>query len=71
MKRFLGYLILGSETKSVEIVAETMTPDSANATRFYIQMEVDDALYGKKKFFELVAQYPTDRLVIDIIEDID
>lgn len=71
MKRFSGYLIIGSETKAVEIIAETMSPDSTCATRFHKMITKLDPLYGTKKEFELVAQFPSDRLVIDNIEDID
>ena len=71
MKRFSGYLIVGSETRAIEIIAETMSPDSTCATRFHQMVTKPDPLYGTRKDFEIVVQYPTDRLVIDNIEDID
>ena len=71
MKRFSGYLIIGSETKQVEVIAETMNPDSTCATRFYKQVK-RYGLYGTPETgFDLIAQYPTDRLIIDSIEEID
>jgi len=71
MKRFSGYLIIGSETKAVEIIADTIHPDSTCETRFHKKVK-GIGIYGTPEtIFELVAQYPSDRLVIDSIEDVD
>lgn len=70
MKRYSGYLIIGSETKSVEVIADTVHPDTTCATRFHKKITVRGE-YGSEPGFELVAQYPSDRLVIDSIEEVD
>jgi hypothetical protein len=71
MKRYSGYLIIGSETKSIEVIADTVHPDSVCATRFHKKVRVIGEYGSPETHFELVAQYPSDRLVIDSIEDID
>jgi len=71
MKRYSGYLIIGSETKSVEVIADSMNPDSTCATRFYKKVKVFNDYGSPETGFELVAQYPSDRLVIDSIEDVN
>jgi hypothetical protein len=71
MKRYSGYLIIGSETKSVEVIADTMNPDSTCATRFYKKVKVFGDYGSPETGFDLVAQYPSDRLIIDSIEDIN
>lgn len=71
MKRYSGYLIIGSETKPIEIIADTVHPDSVCATRFHKKVTGLGDYGVKETYFELVAQYPSDRLVIDSIEDID
>jgi hypothetical protein len=63
MKRYSGYLIIGSETKSIEVIADSINPDSTCVTRFHKKVT--------EVRFELVAQYPSDRLVIDSIEEIN
>jgi hypothetical protein len=70
MKRYSGYLIIGSETRSVEIIADTVHPDSTCATRFHRKIKVRGEYGAPETGFELVAQYPSDRLVIDSIEEI-
>ena len=71
MKRFSGYLIIGSETKAVEIIADTIHPDSTCATRFHKKVKAIGIYGTPETVFELVAQYPSDKLVIDSVEDID
>ena len=70
MKRYSGYLIIGSETKAIEVIADTMNPDSTCATRFYKKVKVIGEYRTSETGFELVAQYPSDRLVVDSIEDV-
>jgi hypothetical protein len=71
MKRYSGYLIIGSETRAIEVIADTVHPDSTCATRFQKRVR-KIGMYGSPEVgFDLVAQYPTDRLVIDSIEDIE
>ena len=70
MKRYSGYLIIGSETKAIEVIADTMNPDSTCATRFYKKVKVFGEYGSAETGFELVAQYPSDRLVVDSIEDV-
>jgi hypothetical protein len=70
MKRYSGYLIIGSETRAVEVIADTVHPDSTCATRFHRKIKVIGEYGSSETGFELVAQYPSDRLVIDSIEEI-
>ena len=70
MKRYSGYLIIGSETKSIEVIADTIHPDSTCATRFHKKVKVIGGYGTPETGFELVAQYPSDRLVIDSVEEI-
>ncbi len=71
MKRFSGYLIIGSQTKAVEIIADSVHPDSTCATRFHKKVKVIGEYGSPETGFELVAQYPSDKLVIDSIEEIE
>lgn len=71
MKRFSGYLIIGSQTKAVEIIADSVHPDSTCATRFHKKIKVIGEYGSPEIGFELVAQYPSDKLVIDSIEEIE
>jgi hypothetical protein len=71
MKRYSGYLIIGSETKSIEVIADTVHPDSTCATRFHKKTKSRGEYGALETVFELVAQYPSDRLVIDSIEEIE
>ncbi len=70
MKRYNCFLIVGSELKEVTILADTVHPDSTCATRFHKKV-VTYGEYGSPEVgFELVAQYPSDRLVIESIGDL-
>ena len=71
MKRYSGYLIIGSETRAVEIIADSVHPDSTCATRFHKKIKVIGEYRSPEIGFELVAQYPSDKLVIDSIEEIE
>jgi hypothetical protein len=71
MKKYSGYLIIGENTKVIEVIADTVQPDSTCTTRFHRQISTI-GLYGTpEKGFQLVAQYPTDKLVITSVEDLE
>jgi hypothetical protein len=70
MKRYNCFLIIGSELKEVTILADTVHPDSTCATRFHKKVNVIGEYGSRETHFELVAQYPSDRLVIESIEDL-
>jgi hypothetical protein len=70
MKRYNCFLIIGTELKEVTILADTVHPDSTCATRFHKKVKVIGDYGTPETHFELVAQYPSDRLVIESIEDL-
>ncbi len=71
MKRYSGYLILGDRTKPIEVIADSVHPDSTCATRFHKKVKVTGHYGTPETSFELVAQYPSDRLVIDSIKEME
>ena len=68
MNRYNCLLILPEGTKDVIILADTVHPDSTCATRFQKRVKrIGD--YGSPEVgFDLVGQYPTDRLIIESVE---
>ena len=70
MNRYNCFLIVGTELKEVTIIADTVHPDSTCATRFHKKVKVLGDYGAPETGFELVAQYPSDRLVIESIEKI-
>jgi hypothetical protein len=71
MNRYNCLLIVGSELKPITIEADTVHPNSTCATRFQRKYKKSVMEYGGwETGFELVAQYPTDRLIIESIEEI-
>ena len=68
-KRYHCFLIVGTELKEVTIVADSVHPDSTCATRFHKKVKVIGMYGTPETSFELVAQYPSDRLVIESVED--
>lgn len=70
MKRYNCFLIIGSELKEITIIADTVHPDSTCATRFHKKVKVLGDYSVPETGFELVAQYPSDRLVIESIENL-
>lgn len=70
MNRYNCLLILPEGTKDITILADTVHPDSTCATRFQKKVSrIGD--YGTPETgFELVGQYPTERLIIESIEKI-
>ena len=70
MNRYNCFLIVGTELKEVTIVADTVHPDSTCATRFHKHVR-KPGLYGTpENGVELVCQYPTDRFIIESVEDL-
>lgn len=70
MKKFNCLVILPEGTKDITIIADTVLPDSTCATRFQRKVQVLGSYRTPETGFELVAQYPTDRLIIESIEDV-
>jgi hypothetical protein len=70
MKRYNCFLIIGAELKEVTILADTVHPDSTCATRFHRKVKVIGEYRTPETHFELVAQYPSERLVIESVEDL-
>jgi hypothetical protein len=70
MKRYNCFLIVGTELKEVTIEADTVHPDSVCATRFHKKVKVIGEYGSYETHFELTAQYPSDRLVIESVEDL-
>ena len=70
MKKFNCLVILPEGTKDITIIADTVHPDSTCATRFQRKVQVLGSYGTPETGFELVAQYPTDRLIIESIEDV-
>lgn len=71
MNRYNCFLIVGSELKEITIIADTVHPDSTCATRFHKRVKVLGDYGTPETGFELVAQYPSDRLIIESIEKIE
>jgi len=70
MNRYNCFLIVGTELKEITIVADTVHPDSTCATRFHKHVR-KPGLYGSpENLYELVCQYPTDRFIIESVEDL-
>lgn len=70
MKRYNCFLIVGSELREITIDADTVHPDSTCATRFHKKVKVMGEYRSTETIFELVAQYPSERLVIESVEDL-
>ena len=62
-------VILPEGTKDITILADSVHPDSTCATRFHKKTK-KLGLYGTQEtHFDLVAQYPTDRFIIESIDE--
>jgi len=69
MNRYNCLLILPEYTKDITILADTVHPDSTCATRFQKKYKTPTYEYGGwETGFNLVAQYPTDRLIIESVD---
>lgn len=70
MKRYNCLVILPEGTKDVSIYADTVHPDSTCATRFHKKMTYIGDYGTPETGFMIVAQYPTDRLIIESVDDL-
>ena len=68
MNRYNCLLILPEGSKDITILADTCHPDSTCATRFQTKVQRIGMYGSPEPGFDLVAQYPTDRLIIESIE---
>jgi hypothetical protein len=69
MNRYNCFLIVGGELKPITIEADTVHLDSTCATRFHKKVKVI-GLYGTPETgFQIVGQYPTDKFIIESIEE--
>ena len=71
MKKYVGYIIIGNTRQVIEVIADTIHPDSTCATRFHKKITVIGDYGSPQPDWELVAQYPTDKLVITSVENIE
>ncbi len=70
MKIYSGYIIIGSETKSIELIADSIEQNDC-VTNFLKRVKKFGEYGTPEVGYELVAQYPSDKLVIDSIEEYD
>jgi hypothetical protein len=68
MNRYNCLLILPEGTKDITVFADSVHPDSTCATRFHKIIKVIGEYGTPETSFNLVAQYPTDRFIIESIE---
>lgn len=68
MNRYHCILILPEGTKDITILADSVHPDSTCATRFHKKVKIIGDYGTPETGFELVGQYPTERLIIESIE---
>ena len=68
MNRYNCLLILPEGTKDVIILADNVHPDSTCATRFHKRIKVIGDYGSPEISYNLIAQYPTDRFIIESIE---
>lgn len=66
--RYHCFLILPEGTKDITIIADSVHPDSTCATRFHKRVQVIGDYGSPESHFELVGQYPTERLVIESVD---
>ena len=71
MNLYSGYLIVGSETRSVEIKAGHYLTSNSCIIEFKVKVERDPKDFSQiGSSFKTVAFYPADRLVITDIEEL-
>jgi len=68
--RYICQIILTERTKRVDIIADSVHADSTCATRFYKKVKVIGDYGTPETSFELTAQYPTDKLIIESVEEV-
>ena len=72
MNRYNCLIILPEGTKDVTILSDSMVTHSTCCTSFNQVKEIVTQFGQKGVKWDLVAQYPTDRLIIESVEyDID
>lgn len=68
MNRYSCLLILPEGTKDIIILADSVHPDSTCATRFHKKVKVIGDYGTRETSYNLIAQYPTDRFIIESVE---
>ena len=68
MNRYNCIVILPNEVKEMKILADSVHPDTTCATRFHKKIKVTGDYGTRELDWELVAQYPTERLIIKSID---
>jgi len=68
MNRYNCLLILPEGTKDITIEAESVHPDSTCATRFHKKVKMIGDYGTSETNYTLVAQYPTDRFIIESVD---
>jgi hypothetical protein len=68
MNRYHCLLILPEGTKDITILADNVHPDSTCATRFHKKVEITGRYGTSETEFQLMAQYPTDRFIIESVD---
>lgn len=68
MNRYNCLLILPEGTKDITVLAESVHPDSTCETRFHKKVKVIGDYGSPDISYELVGQYPIDRLIIESID---
>ena len=68
MKKYKGYVIIGSETKKVEIIADLYLTSNSCIIEFNVKIKSKEFVGAT---FQTVAMYPADKLVIESIEDME
>ena len=69
MNRYNCIVILPNDVKEMKILADTVHPDTTCATRFHRKTKIIGDYGTPETSFALVAQYPTDRLIIKSIDE--
>jgi len=68
MNRYNCLIILPEGTKDITILADSVHPDSTCATRFHKKVKVIGDYGTPETSYEIVGQYPTDRLIIESVD---
>ncbi len=68
MNRYNCLLILPEGTKDITVYADTVHPDSTCATRFQKRVRKIGEYGSPEVWFDVVGQYPTERLVIESVD---
>ena len=68
MNRYNCLIVLPEGTKDLTILADSVHPDSTCATRFHKKFDRVDEFGRTVVSYDLVGQYPTERLIIESVE---